>query len=78
VNLARAAIAQNREKIMIEKRTKDNLRKIIRIIEVPLYLMVIALGCFQTNAEAMGIILVIISIARLFINAITDQHTYRK
>jgi len=52
--------------------------KAIRILEVPIYLLVIALGCIENGSTAMGIFLVVISIARLFTNHITDEFVYKR
>tara|TARA_R110000764_G_scaffold16563_4_gene46251 strand:+ start:407 stop:589 length:183 start_codon:yes stop_codon:yes gene_type:complete len=54
--------------------------KAIRIFEVPFYLLVIALGCFEneaTWAQITGIILTIISAGRLLTNYITDDIIYK-
>jgi len=51
--------------------------KAIRILEVPIYLLVIALGCIENGSTAMGIFIVIISIVRLFTNHITDEFVYK-
>ena len=52
--------------------------KAIRILEVPLYLLVIALGCLEEGATTMAIILILISIARLVVNTITDTSVYKR
>ena len=52
--------------------------KAIRILEVPLYLLVIALGCLEEGAITMAIILSLISIARLVVNSITDTSVYKR
>tara|TARA_Y100000992_G_C20984096_1_gene358767 strand:- start:243 stop:416 length:174 start_codon:yes stop_codon:yes gene_type:complete len=51
--------------------------KAIRILEVPIYLLVIALGCIENGSTAMGIFIAIISIVRLFTNHITDEFIYK-
>ena len=51
--------------------------KAIRILEVPIYLLVIALGCIENGSTAMGIFIGIISIGRLFVNHITDSSVYK-
>ena len=51
--------------------------KVIRILEVPIYLLVIALGCIENGSTAMGIFIAIISIVRLFTNHITDEFIYK-
>jgi len=35
--------------------------KAIRILEVPIYLLVISLGCFENGATEMGILLMVVS-----------------
>ena len=52
--------------------------KIIRILEVPIYLLVIALGCIENSLTSMGIFLIIISIIRLTVNSITDEFNYKR
>jgi len=52
--------------------------KAIRILEVPLYLLVIALFCIENESTAMGIFLILISIVRLWTNHITDDTIYKK
>jgi len=52
--------------------------KALRILEVPIYLLVIALGCLEEGATAMAIILTLISIARLVVNSITDTSVYKR
>ena len=52
--------------------------KAIRILEVPLYLLVIALFCIENESTAMGIFIILISIARLFTNHITDDTIYKR
>ena len=51
--------------------------KAIRILEVPIYLLVIALFCIENESTAMGIFLIVISIGRLWINHITDSSVYK-
>ena len=52
--------------------------KAIRILEVPIYLLVIALGCIENGSTAMGIFITIISIVRLVVNSITDTSIYKR
>jgi hypothetical protein len=52
--------------------------KAIRILEVPIYLLVIALFCIENNLISTGIFLIVISIARLWTNHITDDTIYKK
>jgi len=52
--------------------------KAIRILEVPIYLLVIALGCLEEGATIIAIILILVSIARLVVNTITDTSIYKR
>ena len=51
--------------------------KMIRILEVPIYLLVIAFGCIIEGSNTMGTILIVISIARLWVNHVTDGSVYK-
>ena len=51
--------------------------KIIRILEVPIYLLVIALYSYANGSNLVGNVLIIISLLRLFINHITDDSVYK-
>ena len=55
------------------------MRKAIRILEIPIYLLVIAMAVYEIE-EAVGIsiFLVLVSIARLFTNIITDEFIYTR
>ena len=55
-----------------------NLKKYIRALEVPLYLLVIALFCLEQGSTAMSIFIMIISAGRLVVNVITDDIIYKK
>ena len=52
--------------------------KPIRILEVPLLLLVIALACFERGNVRVAVFLIIVSVGRLIINSITDEFTYKK
>ena len=52
--------------------------KSIRILEVPIYLLVIALFCIENEAKVMGIFLIVISVGRLWTNHITDDTINKK
>jgi len=52
--------------------------KAIRILEIPIYLLVIALFCIENESTAMGLFLILISIVRLWTNHITDDTIYKK
>ena len=52
--------------------------KPIRILEVPLLLLVIALACFERGNVGVAVFLIIVSVGRVIINSITDEFTYKK
>ena len=52
--------------------------KALRILEVPIYLLVIALFCIENDSTAMGVFLILISIVRLFKNHLTDDSIYKR
>ena len=52
--------------------------KLIRILEVPIYLLVISMCCFENGANKIGLILVLVSIVRFYVNNITDSSIYKK
>jgi hypothetical protein len=47
--------------------------KLIRVLEVPLLLLVIAIGCIEEGAIGVSIFLITISILRLWVNVVTDD-----
>ena len=51
--------------------------KAIRILEVPLLLLIMAIGCIQEEAIITSIFLGIISITRLIVNMYTDDIIYK-
>ena len=51
--------------------------KAIRILEVPLLLLLIAMGCIEEGLIGMPIFLVAISVTRLVVNIITDDTIYK-
>tara|TARA_R110000823_G_C15794557_1_gene486510 strand:+ start:519 stop:683 length:165 start_codon:yes stop_codon:yes gene_type:complete len=51
--------------------------KFIRILEVPLLLLVMAVGCIEEGAMITSIFLIAISVTRLIVNVITDDIIYR-
>ena len=54
------------------------MKKAIRILEIPIYLLVIAMAIYEIEqATSLSIVLVIISIARLAVNIITDEYVYK-
>ena len=52
--------------------------KAIRILEVPLLLLVMSIGCLEEKAIKMSIFLIAISITRLIVNVVTDSTIYKK
>tara|TARA_Y100000296_G_C4956650_1_gene148916 strand:+ start:289 stop:450 length:162 start_codon:yes stop_codon:yes gene_type:complete len=50
------------------------MKKYIRILEVPVLLLIIALFCLEIGNTAVAVFLMVISIARLLINKITDGY----
>ena len=52
--------------------------KPIRILEVPLLLLVIALACLERGNVGVAVFLIIVSVGRLIINSITDKIIYKK
>jgi len=53
------------------------MRKSIRILEVPLLLLAIALGTYIEGNTIFAIVLFAISIIRLVVNHITDDSVYK-
>jgi hypothetical protein len=55
------------------------MHKLIRILEIPIYLLVIAMAVYEIdNAIGISFFLVLISIARLFTNIFTDEFIYKR
>lgn len=52
--------------------------KVIRILEVPLLLMLISIGCIEEGLTRMSIFLIAISVTRLVINVMTDDIIYKR
>ena len=53
------------------------MSKNIRILETPIYLLLIAMGCYEMGAGGIAIFLAIVSAARFYINVITDKELQR-
>jgi hypothetical protein len=51
--------------------------KFIRILEVPLLLLIMALGCIEEGAMITFTFLIAISVTRLIVNVITDDIIYK-
>ena len=54
------------------------MRKYIRILEVPFYLLVIAYACLEQGSTGVAIFLGIISILRFISNSLTDEFIYKR
>ena len=54
------------------------MKKYIRALESPFYLLVIAIGCLERGNTGLAILLLIISISRLIVNVITDEFIYKR
>ena len=57
---------------------ENNMKKKIRILEVPLYILIIALACIEKGLIGIACFLILISIFRLIVNTITDSSIYRR
>jgi hypothetical protein len=54
------------------------MRKYLRALEVPFYLLVIALACLERGSTGVAIFLLLISVGRLTVNVMTDEFVYKK
>ena len=54
-----------------------SMRKMIRILEVPLYLLIISMMCLELESSFMAFFLLICSIVRLVVNVLTDEFNYK-
>jgi len=54
------------------------MRKYLRALEVPFYLLVIALFCLEQGSTGVAVFLLLISVGRLIVNVITDEFTYKR
>tara|TARA_B110000240_G_C13105245_1_gene285949 strand:- start:291 stop:455 length:165 start_codon:yes stop_codon:yes gene_type:complete len=52
--------------------------KSIRILETPIYLLVIAMACYEMADGGIAIFLAILSAARLYVNITTYDSVYKK
>ena len=55
----------------------SKIRKHIRILEVPLYLLIISMFCMESGSMGISLFLIIISILRLITNVVTDDSVYK-
>ena len=54
------------------------MKKYLRALEVPFYLLVIALTCLERGNTGFAVVLALVSVGRLIINVITDEFIYKK
>ncbi len=54
------------------------MKKYLRALEVPFYLLVIALGALEQDNTGLAIVLVLVSVGRLIVNVMTDEFIYKK
>ena len=55
------------------------MNKVIRTLEIPIYLLVIAMAIWEIEKSlGVSVFLVLVSIARLFTNIITDEFIYKR
>jgi len=54
------------------------MKKYIRALEVPLYLLTIGLFCLEQGNTTISIFLILISVIRLVVNVVTDEFIYKK
>ena len=52
--------------------------KVIRILEIPIYLLVIAMACLERGNTKIAIFLILMSMVRLAVNNITDEFNYKR
>ena len=52
--------------------------KAIRILEIPIYLLVIAMACLERGNTIIAIFLILMSMLRLAVNSITDEFNYKR
>ena len=52
--------------------------KVIRILEIPIYLLVIAMACLERGNIIITIFLILLSMVRLAVNSITDEFNYKR
>ena len=54
------------------------MRKYIRILEVPIYLLIIALACLERGDTGVAVMLILVSVGRLLVNSMTDDFNYKR
>ena len=53
------------------------MKKYIRALEIPFYLLVIALFCLDQGNTFVAVFLIFISVGRLIVNVMTDEFVYK-
>tara|TARA_R110002167_G_scaffold163152_1_gene359875 strand:+ start:190 stop:366 length:177 start_codon:yes stop_codon:yes gene_type:complete len=53
------------------------MTKYIRVLEVPFYLLVIALGCVEMGSTITAVFVGVVSVLRLLVNVLTDDFIYK-
>ena len=54
------------------------MKKYIRALEVPFYLLIIAYACVERGNMGIAILLGIVSVLRLLTNVLTDEFIYKR
>jgi len=54
------------------------MAKVIRILEVPIYLLIIAYACMEKGHTSVAIFLGIVSVLRFITNSFTDEFVYKR
>jgi len=54
------------------------MKKYIRALEVPFYLLIIAYACVERGNTGIAILLGIVSVLRLLTNVLTDEFIYKR
>ena len=54
------------------------MKKYLRALEVPFYLLVIAFACLERGNTSIAILLMVVSLGRLAVNVMTDEFIYKK
>jgi hypothetical protein len=69
---------QNIFRILTYNIKNTDMRQYIRILEVPFYLLVIALACLERGNPGVAVMLVLVSVGRLIVNSVTDEFNYKR
>ena len=65
-------------RILMYNIKNTDMKKYIRILEVPIYLLVIALACLERGNTGVAVMLILVSVGRLLVNSVTDEFNYKK